>query len=142
MHSDRLEQKIQKWFDFPVPQPTVARNFIETKIEEYERKNQARGATINEKTAVNLWWLGGTPVLCSSGNANQKEYRWLYLMEEQSESTGSNADFENTIKILLSLRPEVTESERKTALEEISKNPAIIKKIKKLYGRGLVLLDF
>ena len=142
MHSDRLEQKIQKWFDFPVPQPTVARNFIETKIEEYERKNQARGATINDKTAVNLWWLGGTPVLCSSGNANQKEYRWLYLMEEQSESAGSNADFENTIKILLSLRPEVTESERKTALEEISNNPAIIKKIKKLYGRGLVLLDF
>lgn len=142
MHGDRLEQKIQKWFDYPVPQPTVSRNFIETKIEEYERKNQARAASINEKTAANLWWLGGNPVLCSSTNGNQKEYRWLYLMEEQCQVIDGKSDFESTIKILLSLRPDVAEAERKTALGEISKNPAILKKIKKLYGRGLVLLDF
>ena len=63
-------------------------------------------------------------------------------MEEQCQVIDGKADFESTVKILLSLRPDVTEAERKTALAEISKNPAILKKIKKLYGRGLVLLDF
>ena len=33
MHGDGLEKKAQKWFDFPVPPPTVPRDFIEKKIE-------------------------------------------------------------------------------------------------------------
>jgi hypothetical protein len=44
--------------------------------------------------------------------------------------------------LLLALRPEASESERTSALAEISKNPAIISKLKKILGRGLVLLDF
>ena len=139
MHGDRLEQKIQKWFDFPVPQPTVPRNFIETQIEEYERKNQARAATLNEKTAQNLWWLGGTPVLCASesGNANQKVYRWLYLMEEQTASV-KLIDLE----ILSALCPEASEEKRNAALKKITATPAVLSSLKKLLGRGLVLLDF
>ena len=142
MHGERLEQKIQKWFDFSVPQPSVSRNFIETRIEEYEQINKARADSLNENMIQNIWWLGGTPVLCSSKNGNQKEYRWLYLMEEQSEFAGSFNGFENIIKILLALRPEASEEVRNAAITEISKNPAILKKIKKLSGRGLVLLDF
>ena len=136
MHGNRLEQKIQKWFDFPVPQPTVPRNFIETKIEEYEQKNQVRAASLNEKSIQNLWWLGGNPVLCG------KDYRWLYLMEEQTEFAGNNSEFENIRKILFSLRPEVSENERNSILSEIAKNLSVLKKLKKLIGRGLVLLDF
>ena len=142
MHGDRLDQHVQKWFDFQVPKPTVNRTFINNLIEEYEEKNRQRAAALNEKTVQNLWWLGGTPVLCGlSGNANenQKEYRWLYLMEEQ---TAPAANLEALIPLLKSLRPETPEVARSTALAEISKNPNYLKQLKKLHGRGLVLLDF
>jgi hypothetical protein len=134
MHGDRLDQHVQKWFDFQVPKPSVSRDFINNLIEEYEQKNHARAATLNETTVKNLWWLGGNPILC--GN----EYRWLYLMEEQCTSVDTLNKI--NLNLLLALRPEASESERTSALEEISKNPAIISKLKKILGRGLVLLDF
>ncbi len=137
MHGDGLEKKVQKWFDFPVPPPTVGRDFIEKKIEEYEEKNRKRGAGLNEKTAQNLWWLGGTPVLCGLSNSSASEYRWLYLMEEQS-APSKLID----IDILLALRPEVTEDVRVAALNKITASPSVISNLKKLLGRGLVLLDF
>ena len=137
MHSDGLEKKVQKWFDFPVPPPTVGRDFIEKKIEEYEEKNRKRGAGLNEKTAQNLWWLGGTPVLCGSSNSSASEYRWLYLMEEQT-APSKLID----IDILLALRPEATEDLRVAALNKITASPSVISNLKKLLGRGLVLLDF
>ena len=88
---------------------------------------------------TNIWWLGGSPVLCGSVNGNQKEYRWLYLMEEQ---TAPAANLEDFIPLLKSLRPESPEADRSAALTEIAKNPGCLKQIKKLHGRGLVLLDF
>ena len=137
MHGDGLEKKVQKWFDFPVPPPTVGRDFIEKKIEEYEEKNRKRGAVLNEKTAQNLWWLGGTPVLCGSSNSSASEYRWLYLMEEQT----APSKFID-VDILLALRPEVTEDVRVAALNKITASPSVISNLKKLLDRGLVLLDF
>jgi len=139
MHGDRLDQHVQKWFDFQVPKPTVNRTFINNLIEEYEEKNRQRAAALNEKTAANIWWLGGSPVLCGSVNENQKEYRWLYLMEEQ---TAPAASLETLIPLLKSLRPEAPEADRNSALAELSNNPQLIKQLKKLHGRGLVLLDF
>lgn len=138
MHGDRLDQHVQKWFDFQVPKPTVNRTFINNLIEEYEEKNRQRAGQLNEKTSANLWWLGGTPVLCGSDKGNQ-EYRWLYLMEEQ---TTSAANLKELLPLLLALRPETCEADRSAALVEISKNPAYLKQLKKLHGRGLVLLDF
>ena len=137
MHGDGLEKKVQKWFDFPVPPPTVGRDFIEKKIEEYEEKNRKRGAGLNEKTAQNLWWLGGTPVLCGLSNSSASEYRWLYLMEEQT-AVSKFID----VDILLALRPEATEDVRVAALNKITASPSVISNLKKLLGRGLVLLDF
>ena len=142
MHGDRLDQHVQKWFDFQVPKPTVNRTFINNLIEEYEEKNRQRASALNEKIAANIWWLGGTPVLCGlsgTANENQKEYRWLYLMEEQ---TAPAANLEDLIPLLKSLRPEAPEADRSTALSELSKNPQLIKQLKKLHGHGLVLLDF
>ena len=134
MHGERLDQHVQKWFDFQVPKPSVSRDFINNLVEEYEQKNHARAATLNETTVKNLWWLGGNPILC--GN----EYRWLYLMEEQCTSVDTLNKI--NLNLLLALRPEVSESERTSALTEISKNPSVIPKLKKILGRGLVLLDF
>ena len=125
---------MQKWFDFQVPKPTVNRGFINNLIEEYEEKNRQRANSLNEKTVQNLWWLGGTPVLCG-----KQDFRWLYLMEEESSPT---ANLEGIVPLLQSLRPETPEADRAAALAEISKNPKIIAKLKKLHGHGLVLLDF
>ena len=134
MHGDHLDQHVQKWFDFQVPKPTVNRGFINNLIEEYEEKNRQRANSLNEKKAQNVWWLGGTPVLCG-----KQDFRWLYLMEEESSPA---ANLEGIIPLLQSLRPEAPEADRAAALAEISKNPQIIAKLKKLHGRGLVLLDF
>ncbi len=135
MHGEGLEKKVQKWFDFPVPQPSVPRDFIEKKIEEYEAKNQKRAASLSVESAEKLWWLGGRPVLC--GPTANREYRWLYLMEEQAISE-KNIDLD----LLLALRPEAAEDERQAALKKIAAAPEVISKLKKLLGRGLVLLDF
>ena len=134
MHGDRLAQPVQKFFDFSVPSPTVSKNFINKEISQYEQRNKTHAATLTEKTVQNLWWLGGSPVLCG-----HREYRWLYLMEEESEPA---ANLEKLIPILFSLRPEAPEAERSSALSGLCKNPGSIEKLKKLLGRGLVLLDF
>ena len=46
------------------------------------------------------------------------------------------------VEILLALRPEASEEERADALKKITAAPAILSNLKKLMGRGLVLLDF
>ncbi len=138
MHGDRLDQHVQKWFDFQVPKPTVNRTFINNLIEEYEEKNRQRAAALNEKSVVNLWWLGGNPLLCPAARGCQKEYRWLYLMEEQ---TALAENIEKILPLLLSLRPETPEAARTAALSELNENPQGLSKLKKLLGRGLVLLD-
>ena len=139
MHGNKLEMKVQKWFDFSVPKPTVSENFIDNCIEEYEQINKKHAASLNAQNAKNLWWLGGTPVLCDMPDlANQKEYRWLYLMEEHSAPAASIPEF----NLLLALRPEASEAERTVALNKIAATPEVLNKLKKLLGRGLVLLDF
>ena len=141
MHGQGLEKKVQKWFDFPLPAPTVSRDFIEKKIEEYEEKNRNRGAGLNESSAHNLWWLGGRPVLCGAAGSKKSadsEYRWLYLMEEQTAPAAAFPDLD----LLLALRPEASEADRESALNKITAAPELLSKLKKLHGRGLVLLDF
>ena len=133
MHGDGLEKKVQKWFDFPLPAPAGSRDFINEQIELYENKNRERAASLDVKKAENLWWLGGKPVRAA------KEYRWLYLMEEQSAPAGVLAELE---PLLLSLRPEASEDERTAALKKITAAPSVLSNLKKLLGRGLVLLDF
>ena len=132
MHGDRLAQPVQKYFDFQVPAPTVSKNYINKLIEEYEQKNKTHASTLSEKTAQNLWWLGGNPVKAG------KEYRWLYLMEEQTAPAGAFPD----LGLLLALRPEASEDLRTSALNKITATPELLSKLKKLLGRGLVLLDF
>ncbi len=131
MHADRLDMKVQKWFDFPVPAPTVPRDFIEKKIEEYEKKNRAHANQLSAKNATGLYWLGGTPV-----PAGKSQVRWLYLMEEQS-APASALD----LPLLLALRPEASEADRTAALKKITAAPEVLSHLKKLLGRGLVLLD-
>ena len=83
MHGQRLEQKVQKWFDFPVPQPTVSRDFIEKLINQYEEQSAAKMSNEDfehSDDAKGIFWLGGNPVVCGQGK--KSELRWIYLQEE------------------------------------------------------------
>ncbi len=131
MHSNKIETRVQKWFDFPVPKPTVPELFIEKCITEYEKENNLRAASLCSQNIKDVYWLGGSPVL--SGN----EYHWIYLMQE--ESLPKNA---MNIALLEKLRPEIPEEERRIAVETIKNDKSLVNSLKKFYGRGLVLLDF
>ena len=140
MHGNNIEMKVQKWFDFQVPKPTVSENFIDSCIEEYEQINKKRMASLNAQNVKNVWWLGGAPVRCGTPNSagtGNTEYRWLYLMEEQT----APAKFMD-VELLLALRPEASDEARTAALNKITATPEAISNLKKLLGRGLVLLDF
>lgn len=130
-----LSQKVQKWFDFKVPEPTVARDFVEKQLALYEHENEKRAALIKAENTENLFWLGGTPVRCKN------EFRWIYLMEEEAFPAGSALEKLVKSGILASLSPQTPKDERKKAVESVRKDEASLKALKSLHGRGLVVLD-
>lgn len=130
-----LSQKVQKWFDFKVPEPTVARDFVEKQLALYEHEKEKRAALIKAENAENLFWLGGTPVRCKN------EFRWIYLMQEEAFPAGSVLERLVKSGILASLSPQTPKDERKKAVESVRKDEASLKALKSLHGRGLVVLD-
>ena len=98
MHGQKLGMKVQKWFDFAVPSPTVKNDFIQNCIEKYEAQNESRtnkffnanlqGGNGGGKNAgsfdalkkdfiENVFWLGSRPVVCANS------IFWNYLQEEE-----------------------------------------------------------
>ena len=86
MHGKKLEQKVQKWFDFPVPAPSVKKDFVDKAIERYEQMSSS-------KTTGEPYWLGSTPILTANkgdnlkyngNNGDNSELHWFYLQEEYS----------------------------------------------------------
>ena len=130
-----IQRKVQKWFDFKVPEPTVPRDFVEKQIARYEQDNANRASLITAENADSLFWLGGNPV--KAGN----EYRWLYLLEEEAFPAGSALERLVKSGILASLSPQTPKDERKKAVESVIKDEASLKALKSLHGRGLVVLD-
>ena len=80
------------------------------------------------------YWLGGTPVRAD------KEYRWIYLMEEQTAAAGTFKQMEPGL--LQGLAPEATEAARAAALKKLEQDAGLVPALKNFFGRGLVLLDF
>ena len=77
MHGEGLEKPVQKWFDFPLPHPTVPRNFIENLIAKYEAKRDEEFAKTPSGTRANkTFWLGGEKIPLSDGKIG-----WFYMGE-------------------------------------------------------------
>ena len=91
MHGEGLEKPVQKWFDFPLPHPTVPKNFIENLIAKYEAKRDQEFKKIpvskhgNDKGDSNVslsgsirqsYWLGGEKIPLSDGKIG-----WFYMGE-------------------------------------------------------------
>lgn len=74
MHGEDLEKPVQKWFGFPVPKPTVPRDFIKKLIEKYEAKRDADFA--KPFTHEQGIWLGGEKIPLPDGKIG-----WFYMGE-------------------------------------------------------------
>ncbi len=138
MHGKKLEQKVQKWFDFPVPAPTVKKDFVDKAIERYEQVSSS-------KTKGEPYWLGSTPILTANKGDNS-ELHWFYLQEEYSvrckELFGGKdeATPSSLVELLCSLRPECPEEVRQKNILQISKSAGLQKALEKLHNKGLVFI--
>ena len=145
MHGKKLEQKVQKWFDFPVPAPTVKKDFVDKAIERYEQVSSS-------KTKGEPYWLGSTPILTANNGDNPKnngdnpELHWFYLQEEYSVRArelfgGKDDDTPSSfIELLCGLRPEAPEEVRQKKILQITKSAGLQKALEKLHNKGLVFI--
>ena len=153
MHGIKVEQKVQKWFDFPVPSPTIQRDFVEKAIERYsERSEGFTGKTSGDfdssRLLEGIYWLGSDPVIAGSrtGSAGTGALCWYYLQEEHCVSVkdlfkkddGVSAD--SFIKLLHNLRPETKSEEREQALALIKKSKPLQIALQRLHNAGIVFV--
>ena len=142
MHGERLDMKVQKWFDFQLPAATVPRDFIVHKIEEYEKKSAYHLTKEDfEKSdeEKGIFWLGGNAVKCGQGKAS--ELRWIYLQEEcylSLENLPKSLTSDIIISTLNSLSPSAAPSERLKCLNHIKKDDAMQKILGRLHNKGVV----
>jgi len=134
MHGEKLETKVQKWFDFQVPSPSISKDFVDRQIEKYERKS-SEFLVLSSENKKDVYWLGSNPVV--SGG----EISWIYLQEEFSIS---NAELkmknEELVELLEKLRPESSVEEHDSAMNQIFENEVIQKQIRKLHNQGIVVV--
>lgn len=133
MHGEALNRNVTKWFPFEMPQPSVAKNFVEKALAKYEQKrDESYFQSYGHEGQKNYFWLGGKPLLL---NKKKNEISWSYFDEifEDILPCGNTAEI---LELLWKLRPDV--SIDVTLQEEFKKLP---KKIVQFFrGRGLVVL--
>lgn len=134
MKGEGLNKKVQKWFDFPLPPPSIPENYVGQAIEKYEEKSKLHDRNFDNLEA--LYWLGSKTLLLPYKNSFKIEY--FYLME--MESVIIQSGLEKLADYLWDLRPSAPEENRREALNFIKKNKNIIESLKKFRSRGLVLL--
>ena len=78
MHGEGLEKPVQKWFDFPLPHPTVPKNFIENLIAKYEAKRdqEFKEIPVSKHGNDKSYWLGGEKISLPDGKIG-----WFYMGE-------------------------------------------------------------
>ena len=80
MHGEKLNKPVESYFPFKMPKPSIAKDYINSLIAEYEKDRDEKFARIpltgsNEKCV----WIGGIPLLLKSGNGAQ--LCWSYMGE-------------------------------------------------------------
>ena len=79
MHGQNLQKKVETYFPFKMPQPTIAKNFVQSQIQNYEEKRNKAFTTIPAPTQEYVW-LGGLPIILKS--QNQAQLSWNYQGEQ------------------------------------------------------------
>ena len=82
MHRKSLDKPVEKWFNFPMPKPTVQKNFVEKALEEYEiAKNQSYKETMPSfLSSSDFAWLPDSVEILPSGK-NQFQLSWVFMGE-------------------------------------------------------------
>jgi hypothetical protein len=132
MHGEKISRRVNDWFDFKTPLPTVSKNLVKDAIVRYEKNRDEEFA--KNFCAENSVWLGGNLISCG------KKIFWNYMQENFSltvpDSFAKNsAEFLNALKFL---SPEKFDASRmKKFLEENSESKKFLKKFR---GKGLAVL--
>lgn len=135
MHGEKLEMKVQKWFDFAVPAPTISRDYVEQLIEKYENNNKF--LVHSEEFLENgseIYWLG------SEITVSKDIFRWIYFQEEYSLRIDKKSILSSKSSIINSLSPTANQSSRESALQIIKKSPELLHELQRFHNKGLVLL--
>ena len=81
MHKKGLDKPVEKWFNFPMPKPTIKKDFIEKALEKYEQtKNQSYRSKISANLQKDFVWLPDSVEILPSQN-NQYQLCWFYMGE-------------------------------------------------------------
>lgn len=82
MHRKSLDKPVEKWFNFPMPKPTVKKDFVEKALEEYEiAKNQSYKEKMPSiLSSANFAWLPDSVEILPSGK-NQFQLSWVFMGE-------------------------------------------------------------
>ena len=82
MHKKSLDKPVEKWFNFPMPKPTVKKDFVEKALEEYEiAKNQSYKEKMPSiLSSADFAWLPDSVEILPSGK-NQFQLSWVFMGE-------------------------------------------------------------
>ncbi len=82
MHGNGIKKKVQNWFNFKMPEPSIPKNFVENLIGKYEEKCRADFA----KTDGRFVWIGGKMMALDSVSGDEKQNAqlcWSYMGDLQ-----------------------------------------------------------
>lgn len=134
MHGEHLQARIQKWFDFQVPSPSIPKNFIKNAIQKYIENN----SKVTFSDDKDIFWLGSMPII--NHHKNSTNISWFYLQEEFFTN---DKDFvqsaQEIIDILEKLSPQTKTVEHKKMIEKIKNSKELQRKLLKLHSKGLVI---
>ena len=142
MHGRNLQTKVQKWFDFQVPSPTIPKNFVETQIQHYLDKNEQLKVKDDDK---DIFWLGSKPA--ANLHKSTLTIRWFYLQEDFQETfrlqdfeNHKNFDFQTDFLALFDLLSPCAETDiHENAVRKIKTSAPLQKIFTKLHQKGLVI---
>lgn len=135
MNGKSLNKKIQSFFDFPVPKPTIKNNYIEELIEYYEKENQKNHHNYDFSCSKKeLYWIG------SDFSRLNKKITWMYLQEEFFIENSYLKNVNLIIEVLENLSPKKNKNERKNILKKIEQNIFLNDELKLFFDKGLVLV--
>ena len=82
MHGKGLDKAVEKWFNFPMPKPTVSKDFVDKTLEEYEiAKNQSYKEKMpSSLSPTDFVWLPDSIEILPSQN-EKYQLCWFYMGE-------------------------------------------------------------
>jgi radical SAM superfamily enzyme YgiQ (UPF0313 family) len=104
MNGRKINNSVNSWFSFRMPEPTVTKNYIDILIAEYEKDRDRSFSDTNGGRCV---WLGGKPVVLAE-NSGKEQLCWSY-MGGLEYAGGSGTAARKIADTLYSCRPEAAE---------------------------------